>query len=262
MLDIPWLPATLEETQRVGYGVTPPDSSDAGAPGADEDRKNAEYRASLTEAAQREYDLALVGYYDEVSAQDAAALARACRSQAAERHPAPEIPAEASLWDAAVEPLRAIGGAFSDGGYCDARGDCQPGSGPYAPGSDPRSAELTSEYDECVARAGVGWTPVAKGIRGLQATATQIGRQGQVWTDWSAEGESVLADTIPEEHRRLVGSKAEVDIAVVDFKCRQETDYVNRQAQIVADSQARYLADHRAAFDQMMADLERLGTDL
>jgi hypothetical protein len=250
-LSIPWLPESLEEVQRVGYGLSSPYEM-----GTEEDitpeavEKNTEYRESLSAHAQREYDLALNGYYDFDSASDPDP--ESCWSQAQVRFPEP--PAPTADWSF-LEPLS---GMFSALSYEYAADGSKIEYGPYALQADPRFAELNKEYCDCVkATAGDRWNASnVSDIEGPVYAAIQTAPDGSEF-DWPTDGKPIDTETIPIENRALIGAPLERDIAVDDFKCRQETDYVVRYAQIMANAENRYIEDHRAEIDQMMAGIER-----
>jgi hypothetical protein len=70
-------------------------------------------------------------------------------------------------------------------------------------------------------------------------------------------GQALTNDEIPKDQRSLTASEPELTIAVADFKCREQTNYVNRCARIQADAEQDYLDTHQAEFDQLMALIER-----
>ena len=127
--------------------------------------------------------------------------------------------------------------------------------------ADKRLSELTAEYSLCVNQLACGrWPDVSDATDPLNR-AIMIGADGSQW-DWPAEGVPFSAEGIPADHLGLVGSQIEIDIAVADIKCRQQTDYVARYAQIVFDAQARYLEDHKAEFDAMLAQIAQASQNL
>jgi hypothetical protein len=257
-LPIPYLPQTLDETKRVGYGVSRPEHMGvAESPGSEEGLRNTEYRDSLSVAAQREYDLALVGYYDEVSYGDSETVAASCRGQADVLYP-PEVGAsdeDLDYWSSVVEPLYPPSEAVATADY--PQEDLPDGAGPYALERNPEMIELNDQYSQCVKANAVGWdASFVSDTYGPVSAAMIVASDGTAWA--GEHGRPYDLQEIPYESRGLVGSQIEIDIAVVDFQCRSEVDYVNTYARIQADSEAQYLADHQAAFDQMLAALENL----
>lgn len=262
-LSIVRLPETLAEAERVGYGVSSPDETGAGELAASaEQSKNEEYRAGLTPSALREYDLALYGYYDRDSYSDQNAVDMSCASQAQAAYPSTPEPSEAAYVESLLDPLAQAAEAFKVEFWTDNDGVYHEEFGPYALPGDPRMAQLASDYGKCLEANAVGWD--ASGVddpTGAVSVAMMTAPDGSQYQDWPDPGDSVDAVTIPAEYRSLVGSQLEIDIAVADFKCRQQTDYVNRYASIQADAEARYVADHQREFDKMLAALEAFTAD-
>jgi hypothetical protein len=60
----------------------------------------------------------------------------------------------------------------------------------------------------------------------------------------------------PAEYSSLTGTPREIAIAVADFKCRQETDYVNRFLEIEREAQEEFIYAHKTELDEMVAVLE------
>ncbi|MDR1442391.1 MAG: hypothetical protein LBJ02_08415 [Bifidobacteriaceae bacterium] len=59
------------------------------------------------------------------------------------------------------------------------------------------------------------------------------------------------------EYQSLTGTPREIDIAVADFKCREETSYVDRVLEILRESQERFIAAHKSELDEMAAAIEQ-----
>jgi hypothetical protein len=265
---IPWLPDSLAEVERVGYGIDPPEEYPV--PYAEQNQnaalipeavKNEEYRNGLSEFAQEEYDLALLGRsydYVEGTAVDPEAEANSCTGRAlAARPPAVTADTESAWWKI-TEPLDGISGAMKLSYTSNEQGVPETIMGPYAMERDPRFAELEAEYAECVKANAEGWDASRViGITTPESIAMTTAPDGSQ-LEWPPEGKVFDASDYPPEYLYLVGSQIERDIAVVDFKCRQETDYVARYAQLVYDAQARYVKDNQAAFDRMLTELEQL----
>ncbi|MDR0592239.1 MAG: hypothetical protein LBG60_03060 [Bifidobacteriaceae bacterium] len=156
---IPFLPDTLEEVERVGYGITRPLEGSATPEASAAEQQNQAYREGLTSSAQREYDLALYGYYDQASYADQGTVADACGSLAAEAFPGYSAPSGDSFerWYALTEPLDGIAEAFTITAWNDRAGVAHEDIGPYAAEADPRMADLQAEYSKCVRALAVGW---------------------------------------------------------------------------------------------------------
>ncbi|MDR2114324.1 MAG: hypothetical protein LBO75_03480, partial [Bifidobacteriaceae bacterium] len=226
---IPWLPDSLAEVERVGYGITPPEEySDEDVVLIPEVVKNEEYRSELSASAQQEYDLALLGRsYDYVEGMvDPEAEANSCTGRALASAP-PEVAVDTeSAWWNITEPLDAISQAMKVEYTLNEQGVPETIMGTYAVERDPKFVELEVGYAECVKSKATGWDASrVNGIRMMESIAMSTAPDGSQW-EWPPEGKVVDTTDVPPEYSYLMGSQAERDIAVVDFKCRQETDYV------------------------------------
>jgi hypothetical protein len=65
-------------------------------------------------------------------------------------------------------------------------------------------------------------------------------------------------ESTPLDQRSLVGSQVEIDVAVADFECRQETDYMDRLISRMREIQDEHLAEHQKELDAFMAAVEEL----
>jgi hypothetical protein len=251
----------LEEVERVGYGITPPQQySDPEVVEIPELVKNEEYRNKLSESAQREYDMALLGmpYEYREGTYDPEAQANSCYGRAMVDLPTLSESDVELAWLKIKEPLDAAREAMRVGYTFDEQNEAVTILGPYAVERDPKFVKLEAEYAECVQAKAEGWN--ASGVVGIglpHNIAVNTASDGSQ-LEPPPEGKSVDITNEPPEYSNLVGSQIEKDIAVVDFKCRQETDYVARHAELVYDAQARYVKDHQAALNQMLIELEQL----
>jgi hypothetical protein len=75
--------------------------------------------------------------------------------------------------------------------------------------------------------------------------------------DGNTEGRLLPADGARPDQKALVGSPPEVAVAAADFRCRQQTDYLNRYVAIVVDLENQYIAAHREELDQLLATWEQ-----
>jgi hypothetical protein len=251
-LGIPYLPDSLEEVERVGYGVFSPREAGIEPDTPEGELRNAEYRDGLSESAREAYDLALIGYVDVADAQDPDP--EACMTLASDEYPVPTV--SVVYPDFLFEPLQAVTEAFEVRVTFPENAPPYESYGPYSIRHDPRLDELDGEFSSCVADLADGKWDAGTDINGPVTAGVRIGPDGSKW-DFPPDGE-VFEDPVPVEHQSLVGSQIEIDIAVIDFKCRQQTDYVKRYAQIVVDAQNKYLEGHKTELDQMLAQIDRL----
>ena len=220
-----------------------------GPPLPDAEAKNAAYRDSLSAEAQREYDIALVGHYDDASADDP--NPSACRTLAMAAHPEPASIASQTvqelLWSAdyiadealSVTSLEASGAGFK-----------------RSIGNDPRLASLKQEYTECVRanKQGSWYSDEVTDPASMMGIAWGTAADGSVFDPQGATEVSIL--DIPPEYRGLQANTAQIDIALTDFQCRADTDYVNRYADIQFDAEQAYIDEFRPQLEQLLADIE------
>ncbi|MDR3359081.1 MAG: hypothetical protein LBO20_00165 [Bifidobacteriaceae bacterium] len=259
MLDIPYLPSEPEEVERVGYGVITTNEYTGADQFAATPDQNSEYFAALSDAAQREYMLALYGYPEPRGEGSGPPLnPDNCADRAADRFPAP-----ASEDISFLTTLDMMRGVMGGGQYTL---DLETGQTTVDRAAEewelwgsPDYQELSGEYTRCV-ESGDPSGAVVRWLGGEGATADPMAMlalavatapDGSVATPDGATG----LDR-PEEHSALVGSQAERDVALLDFKCRGETDYVARYAAAVAGVQARYIAEHQAEVDKLEAAMK------
>jgi hypothetical protein len=259
--DIPWLPTTRDEVKKVGYGVASFDQLNPNpfeVPPSDAEKSNQEYYDSLSKSAQDSYDLTLNGQvrdsYDPTlsGTPDGEENQDTCGSKAEAAHPQPTAPSLDFL-----DPLNPMLDLYA--GYFEQLPDGS-WSTSFPPGSvhtDPEMIRLGEEYEGCVAESVIGDKIAATGDGigpgGLFDVAMRTGPDGAVYEPPAGLGN---AEDIPEEQASLVGSQHERDIALVDFGCRQETNYVDRYAAVIIRYQKAYLEAHQGELDKMMAQIE------
>jgi hypothetical protein len=252
--NIPWLPETRTEVERVGYGV----ASAAELQGDEQlksdydinaSEKTDQYLASLSASATVAYYLALSGLDPETNENKNPGN---CQAKAWERYPEPDGPSIEFLapLDAALRPFAMYISMTGDGAVV-----TYP---PDSPLTGAASTALGRDFAQCVAASKV----VAKfelplgdqsGPDSLFSQAVGLSRDGELF---DSGDQWIDASTIADDQRSLVGSAPEREIALLDFDCRVETDYVARYAAIRADFQAAYVAEHQAELDAMMAQIE------
>jgi hypothetical protein len=242
-LTIPWLPRSLEEVQRVGYGVEKPEEPPQDLPFPED--PNTAYLDSLSESAREQYESSLIGK-DPVTGQ--VPNPNACLARAQSEHPEPTGPDMSFL-----DPADRMNSIFDLDIDMD-RG--MPVTLPDTVDSDPEVVALRDEFANCALA-----TEFAPRLGG----APWVEPQWFVALARKTAADGTVRDlppgpfdpaTVPQDQLWLVGSQPERDVAVADFKCREQTDYVNRYAQRVAAMETKWVADHQAELDQMMAQIE------
>ena len=258
-LDIPWLPQSLTEVDSSGYGV----ASVAVYTGADEfadpvDDQNSEYFASLSGSAQQAYELALTGR----SGSGELVNPSNCSDRADQEFPAPQAE-DLSFLDTLDQMDSVMGGGQYTVDVTSGEWVVEKQAEEWELWGSPDYKQLLADYTGCLQEIDdtgavdrwLGGQDANIGPTEMLALAVATAADCSV-----AVSGGLVGDDTPEEQRSLVGSQAERDVAVLDFKCRQETDFVNRYAQAISSVQARYIAEHRDAVDQLDADIrEYLG---
>ena len=259
---IPWLPEELEDVERLGYGYLASEGVTTLVEASAEPDANAQYVASLSSAAQKEYQVAMLGA--ELAEYDLADIASVplpemggCAGEASKLYPYPYGQALESspttLYEDLINQMRDEAGS------------------PYSL-SFLRRAELDvldAEWRECFERS---FPPLAQseqasdpdapvGLPGDEpAEPTESNGPTGAWdlavsTDsdgnyWAGQGER------PVEYSSLTGTEREVAIAVADYKCRQDSDYVDRFLAVERAAQEEFIANHKSELDRMAAALQ------
>lgn len=120
--------------------------------------------------------------------------------------------------------------------------------------STPDMQALNAEWGSCMGD---------KGVLSADEWRTDPDLSGPENAWWLAvrtgpDGSRTAAGSAPDEqHSALIGSELEIRIAVADFDCRAQTDYVNRYANAQVSLQASWVKDHKNMLDQMVATWEQ-----
>jgi hypothetical protein len=255
-LAIPQLPDALADVQRIGYGVSSPDEmypQDVEVEPLESQAKNEAYFDGLSNQAKKQYRLAQSGF-DEYIEGETVDDPDACQPKAYVLYPVPDYP-DASF----LGPMDVLQGVISKG-FQTVEGDFLEVVTPGSVYADERLAALDAEYGACVKANHNGglWNPdVVTDPLSMMQTALGTAADGSL-VDPSYAGKPIDIADVPLANRALIGSQLEIDMAVVDYKCRAETDYVNRFADILVDVETRYIERHQAELDRMMAAIEEV----
>ncbi|MDR0594329.1 MAG: hypothetical protein LBG60_13990 [Bifidobacteriaceae bacterium] len=256
-LPAPQLADTREEVAQHGYGrweqyadyvLMSPDYQDARAEAAAND-PNWQYIESLSESALNAYYKTLEGL--EPTGDGAWVGAEtwntgegaSCRAQAAGKFPDPAL--EDPLTDYVYQDLV--------GGMADIK---------WQVDDDPRTLAMDREWADCM--AGFGFDVAEEHVVGDSGQAGVISGPIQAFYLARATGaDGQVADTSldgprepPKDQRSLIGSQPEIDIALADFDCRVETDYMNRLIAIQRELETAFVQDNRTALEEMLAAIE------
>ncbi|MDR1798353.1 MAG: hypothetical protein LBR19_00490, partial [Bifidobacteriaceae bacterium] len=249
VLVIPVLQATREETARVGYGVLAAEEPSYD-PSTDPVQQNEEYRDTLSEAAQAEYDLQRWGPdpYEASPAPHDPGCAEQAYDQYVERieqQAERELSAKELFDQQFTLPL-------------DMTRLVWPGVN-----QDPRVASMDSQWSACMADRGYDLAPAqaylmdtsgpwAAWYMALRTKAD--GTLGDAWYNFLGE------ELTPVEERSLLGTPAEIQIALDDFDCRQEVGaYEATYREVQLELEAAFVEEHRQELDEMVAFVEQAG---
>jgi hypothetical protein len=249
-LPIPFLPDSRETVETYGYGLLEADDESAAPYGWEEDPmqlKNNEYVDSLSPSAQVAYWQALNGMQPDGQQ----VLENSCSAKAdAQAGPVESIGGQDTAWY--MDQFRGMSGATA--AMEPVEGEASSGGGVvYQPPADARIAQLNSEWFTCMREAGQLKDAQEAATTTITAAFWSAIRTG---ADGSVDAGS---DNAPLDQRSLIGSPLEIAIALADFDCRAKTDYVNRFAQVWVELEQRYVDQHRAELDNMVATWESIG---
>ncbi|MDR0366326.1 MAG: hypothetical protein LBH68_05820 [Bifidobacteriaceae bacterium] len=240
LLAVPKLSADEDQVTRFGYGVMAARKlpSAEGAPDP-----NGEYRDALSEAAKQSYDAALWGpeyaVHETGTGLDSPEIA-GCTGATWEAFPDPA----ASLIE--DSPLTTHGDLLGAMGQAIRVGMLQ-------------ESELIALNDEWIACMRdqidadlmvIGGVGVAGSPFAAMDLAIRTAADGTVA---SAEADPY---TLPLDQRSLTGSQPEITIAVADYQCRVQTDYLSRYIEIQRAVEQRFVDSHKTELDQLLAELE------
>ncbi|MDR0366055.1 MAG: hypothetical protein LBH68_04420 [Bifidobacteriaceae bacterium] len=246
---VPYLPPARQQVEQFGYGVRDPlpyvtiedMMADAG-----QSEANTDYFEALSDAGQRAYNLAYFGF-EELNEQTALQEQNGCAAQAYDA--APEIvndsPAASFKWDygnlAASMPRVHNTGVFQD----------------------TRVSTLAAEWNSCMAASGIDlsgetdteWNPYPNALSAWYL-AMRTGADGTIGP---GGGGMFMDSTAPLDQRSLIGSPAEIRIALADFDCRAETDYESRFLAVQLELEQQFVDTHRGELDKMKATAQGQG---
>ncbi|UOY00804.1 hypothetical protein [Blastococcus sp. PRF04-17] len=238
--DTEWKPDDREWVSQYGYGaVNSPFGSPFDSEPVPEEEyvdPNADYVASLSESEQMAFYEALYGVppeEEEMSEEGQYEYdwTQAGCQGAAQHEVAGEDPSQSEEF----KPLfDAINDLYSDHS------------------SWPGMAELDAEWASCMEDAGQG------------GHASPMEAQNSIHEEMNKLYESVGmpeedATAAPEPDRAATEALAEreVELALADLDCREEIDYGDRQAEITRTVEQRFIDDHKAELDAMVASVEQ-----
>jgi hypothetical protein len=235
-LRLPSLPPEREDAATRGYGVAGPQTLLAGL--VDTERANADYYESLNVGQQAAYDLAWAGPVDSSGMWNSSDYGCLGVGEDAVLSSSPSVSSSREFWVAFGDLARAM--------------DQLPVL------DDPAVHEADRDFDRCMFDKGFDLTSGAEFSAGqggpwaawtMALRTKEDGTLGDSWhTDWLAAGQMP-----PEDELSLLGTAAEIKIAVADFECRAEVDYAARFREAHLRLEDEFVGERKAELEEMKA---------
>lgn len=239
-LAVPYLSSDRDVVIRDGYGVT--SAVTEGHGGGGDDDPNQAYWATLSPAESEAYFSALWGDYRDPQGT----MASSCAGQAQTRFPELTERGRRSMfqdefWDLIYATWRWVevdGGAAEDltiDGFA----------------RDPRLVQPDTDWRSCMSKHGfaIEAEPGALAPTTAMALALRTRPDGTV----GPENNDTFTNAIPPEEQDLLGTQPERQVALADFDCRVETDYMARVSEIRRSKDEEFIAGHQAELDRLVA---------
>ena len=230
-----WKPDDREWVAQYGYGAVKSPFSEEPAPEEEFVDPNADYVASLSESEQTAFYEALHGPMpdEEEMSEDGSFeydwTQAGC--QGAAQH---EVAGEDLSQSEEFKPLfDAINDLYTDT--------------PSWPGM----AELDAEWATCMDAAGEGgFANPTEAQNSIYDEMNKIYENVDMSEDGMPTGE-------PDQAAIDELAEREVELALVDLECREETDYRDRSAEITREVEQQFIDDHKAELDALVAAAEQ-----
>ncbi|TYP81910.1 hypothetical protein [Blastococcus xanthinilyticus] len=233
--DIEWEPDEREWVAQYGYGaVTSPMAEETPAEHEYVD-PNADYVATLSESEQTAFYEALHGPMpdEEETSGDASFeydwTTAGCYG-AAQHEVAGEDPAQSEEFKPLFDALNEL--------YVDMA-------------SWPGMAELDAEWTACMDAAGHG------GHANPMEATDSIHQELNAMYENVGMSDEGLASGEPDQAAIDALGEREVELALADLDCREETDYRERHAEITRQIEQQFIDDHKTELDAMVAAVQQ-----
>jgi hypothetical protein len=233
--DTEWKPDDREWVAQYGYGAVTSPFSEEPPPEEEYLDPNADYVASLSESEQRAFYEALHGPMpDEEEMAEGGEFeydwTQAGCQGAAQHEVAGEDPSQSEEFKPLFEALNEL--------YADTT-------------SWPGVAELDAEWATCMEDAGQGGH-----ANPMEAQTSIHDEMNKVYENVDMS-EEFTAPAEPDPAAMDALAEREVELALADLDCREETDYRDRHAEITREVEQQFIDDHKAELDAMVASVEQ-----
>jgi hypothetical protein len=112
-------------------------------------------------------------------------------------------------------------------------------------------AELDAEWATCMEDAGQGGHASP-----MEAQNSIHEEMNKVYENMDMS-EEATAPPEPDQAAMDALAEREVELALADLDCREETDYRDRNAEITREVEQQFIDDHKAELDAMVASVEQ-----
>ncbi len=233
VLPVPLLPQSRDQVAQVGYGVyDAPDDLGGGM-----DDPNVAYSAGLSPSEFQAYQLALYGDYNDPAGTSGAS----CSGRAAAQFPEPAISDREQMFEADFRDLiYSVQVSLADDGR------------PGGMLDDPRVSGLNGEWEACMKAGGYVFDGMDGILSGPKLASDLAVRTRPDGTVGPPNYDTPTVD-IPIEERNLLGTEPERAVALADFDCRTETDYMARLTDIRVSRDEDFIAEHQSELDRLVA---------
>ncbi|MDR2929365.1 MAG: hypothetical protein LBV06_00405 [Propionibacteriaceae bacterium] len=240
-LPVPLLSSDRDVVAREGYGVLDVIQQHAGD-GSDDPNKD--YWATLSEAESDAYFTALWGDFRDpegTRASSCGSKAQAQFPELTERGRVSEFLDEFSdlTWSAWLWVIiddRSMAGWGGEG---------------FA--LDPRRLQLDREWGGCMSDQGYPIDNSGINSGSGPSLAMYLAERTRPDGTVGPERENATVDEIPPEELNLLGTPPERAVALADFDCRVETNYMARVAEIRRSKDEEFIRTHQAELDRLVA---------
>ena len=233
--DTEWQPDDRKWVAQYGYGAVNSPFSEEPPPEEEFVDPNADYVASLSESEQMAFYEALHGPQpDEEEMSEGGEMeydwTQAGCMGAAQHEVAGEDPSQSEEFRPLFEAIDAL--------YADQA-------------TWPGMAELDAEWASCMEDAGHGGH-----ANPMEAQNSIYDELNKVYEDVDMS-EEPTAPVEPDQAAMDAIAEREVELALADLDCREETDYRERHAEITREVEQQFVDDHKAELDAMIASVEQ-----
>ena len=231
--DIEYEPEDRDWVAQWGYGAVNSPFNDPAQPTEEYVDPNGDYLATLSESEQAAFNEALYGPgpdEDEISEDgsfDYDWQTAGCQG-AAQHQVSGDDPSQSEEFKPLFDAINAL--------YEDTQ-------------SSPEMSDLDAEWAACMDAAGkTGFTTQADAQNSVYDDMNALYEEMPVSEDGSGELDPAATDALAEE---------EVELALVDLDCREETDYRDRSAEVTRVAEEQFISDHQAELDALVAASEQ-----